>query len=208
MKVKMTTTYTRVIDATHYWILGNAHHFCGNWVKALWYCEKHMVIAKDLDDREALCMAYGNVGMVSNKLGEYRKAVEYIQQAMELAKQIELLRVRTFLKVYMELGSYFLFLQEQIKDIIIEMSEQARAYGNLAVSYEKQGDFVQSIEFNEQYLELCRHEGDLDSLNRAYNSLGTCYLHLHEYEKALTLNTNKRMHVYLTCVQFDWKSRW
>jgi len=29
------------------------------------------------------------------------------------------LEVRTFLKVYMELGSYFLFLQEQIKDIII-----------------------------------------------------------------------------------------
>ena len=27
--------------------------------------------------------------------------------------------VRTFLKVYMELGSYFLFLQEQIKNIII-----------------------------------------------------------------------------------------
>jgi hypothetical protein len=27
--------------------------------------------------------------------------------------------VCTFLKVYMELGSYFLFLQEQIKDIII-----------------------------------------------------------------------------------------
>ena len=31
------------------------------------------------------------------------------------------LMVRTFLKVYMELGSYFLFLQEQIKDIIIMM---------------------------------------------------------------------------------------
>jgi hypothetical protein len=30
------------------------------------------------------------------------------------------LMVRTFLKVYMELGSHFLFLQEQIKDIIIE----------------------------------------------------------------------------------------
>jgi hypothetical protein len=30
--------------------------------------------------------------------------------------------VRTFLKVYMELGSYFLFLQEQIKDIIIIIS--------------------------------------------------------------------------------------
>ena len=30
--------------------------------------------------------------------------------------------VSTFLKVYMELGSYFLFLQEQIKDIIINES--------------------------------------------------------------------------------------
>jgi hypothetical protein len=33
------------------------------------------------------------------------------------------LMVRTFLKVYMELGSYFLFLQEQIKDIIIITKE-------------------------------------------------------------------------------------
>jgi hypothetical protein len=32
-----------------------------------------------------------------------------------------LIQVRTFLKVYMELGSYFLFRQEQIKDIIIIM---------------------------------------------------------------------------------------
>jgi hypothetical protein len=30
------------------------------------------------------------------------------------------LMVRTFLKVYMETDSYFLFLQEQIKDIIIK----------------------------------------------------------------------------------------
>jgi hypothetical protein len=35
--------------------------------------------------------------------------------------------VRTFLKVYMELGSYFLFLQEQIKDIIIEPQCPLRA---------------------------------------------------------------------------------
>jgi uncharacterized membrane protein len=35
------------------------------------------------------------------------------------------LMVRTFLKVYMELGSYFLFLQEQIKDIIINTAGRA-----------------------------------------------------------------------------------
>jgi hypothetical protein len=35
--------------------------------------------------------------------------------------------VRTFLKVYMELGSNFLFLQEQIKDIIIILKTEAVA---------------------------------------------------------------------------------
>jgi hypothetical protein len=34
--------------------------------------------------------------------------------------------VRTFLKVYMELSSYFLFLQEQIKDIIIKVPGSSR----------------------------------------------------------------------------------
>ncbi len=34
------------------------------------------------------------------------------------------LMVRTLLKIYVELGSYFLFLQEQIKDIIIIKVEQ------------------------------------------------------------------------------------
>ena len=36
------------------------------------------------------------------------------------------LMVRTFLKVYVELGSYFLFLQEHIKDIIIITSSSSR----------------------------------------------------------------------------------
>jgi hypothetical protein len=36
------------------------------------------------------------------------------------------LMVRTFLKVYMELGSSFLFLQEQIKDIIIMKYHRVR----------------------------------------------------------------------------------
>jgi len=40
--------------------------------------------------------------------------------------------VRTFLKVYMELGSYFLFLQEQIKDIIIKVIAREGGYTYIA----------------------------------------------------------------------------
>ena len=43
--------------------------------------------------------------------------------------------VRTFLKVYMELGSYFLFLQEQIKDIIIIACAFFNPRGNVPNRY-------------------------------------------------------------------------
>jgi hypothetical protein len=38
------------------------------------------------------------------------------------------LMARTFLKVYMDLGSSFLFLQEQIKDIIIRQHKHMRVW--------------------------------------------------------------------------------
>ena len=49
--------------------------------------------------------------------GEARTILLFHIMSVRTSKQP--LMVRTFLKVYMELCSYFLFLQEQIKDIII-----------------------------------------------------------------------------------------
>jgi len=42
--------------------------------------------------------------------------------------------VRTFLKVYMELGSSFLFLQEQIKDIIINVTINHNGHRHISAS--------------------------------------------------------------------------
>ncbi len=46
----------------------------------------------------------------------------------------QLLMVRTFLKVYIELGSYFLFLQEQINGIIITAAPPAVVPRGLGIS--------------------------------------------------------------------------
>ena len=50
-------------------------------------------------------------------------SVPHVSNALRGFQVTPLLMARTFLKVYMELGSYFLFLQEQIKDIIIKDSK-------------------------------------------------------------------------------------
>ena len=49
------------------------------------------------------------------------KTISYPEISVRPSKQP--LMVRSFLQVYMELGSYFLFLQEQIKDIIILLQD-------------------------------------------------------------------------------------
>ena len=65
----------------------------------------------------ALCPV-GEGGGVRSGPGAARTILlSHIISARPLSKQP--LMVRTFLKVYMELGFYFLSLQEQIKDIII-----------------------------------------------------------------------------------------
>jgi hypothetical protein len=58
--------------------------------------------------------------------------------SVRLSKQPHM--VRTFLKVYMELGSYFLFLQEQIKDIIIRGSARG---SSLITGVQHVGDRLQ-----------------------------------------------------------------
>jgi len=63
------------------------------------------------------------------------------------------LMVRTFLKVYMELGFYFLFLQEQIKDIIIMQSKRSCCWLQMAFS----GCFWQAT----QCVQLARGEPQL-----------------------------------------------
>jgi hypothetical protein len=53
-------------------------------------------------------------------VGQERLGPSYFFQIITVRPSKQPLMVRTFLKVYMELDSYFLFLQEQIKDIIIK----------------------------------------------------------------------------------------
>ena len=63
------------------------------------------------------CSGGRKKGGVRSGTGEARTILLLHIISVRTSKQP--LMVRTFLKVYMEIGSSFLFLQEQIKDIII-----------------------------------------------------------------------------------------
>jgi len=65
--------------------------------------------------------------------------------------------VRTFLKVYMELGFFFLFLQEQIKNIIIisdRPSKQPRMLGSTLGVYSFGLIFVSARRINRHQIAI------------------------------------------------------
>ena len=79
--------------------------------------------------------------------------------------------VRTFLKVYLELGSYFLFLQEQIKDIII---------------------IEEALEMHTKSLDIKTRILDGDShldVDTSYHSVATIYQEQGRYEEELEMHT-------------------
>jgi hypothetical protein len=72
------------------------------------------------------------------------------------------LMVRTFLKVYMELGSYFLFLQEQIKDIIIAGEQGVRTRAS-----NEQGGKMRAIKVSRRGRARCEDAGEQGVKTRA-----------------------------------------
>ena len=72
----------------------------------------------------------GNLGLAYDSLGEYRKAIEYHEQSLEISREIG------------------------------DRSGEGTSLGNLGLAYDSLGEYRKAIEYHEQYLEISREIGD------------------------------------------------
>ena len=89
------------------------------------------------------CSIY--LGIAYYSLGDYKKAIEFHQQSLSIAKEI---------------GS---------KDT------EGKAYGNLGLAYRSLGDYKKAIEFHQKSLSIAEEIGDKGSQGAAYGDLGSAY---------------------------------
>ena len=52
---------------------------------------------------------------------------------------------------------------------------EGRAYGNLGIAYESQGDFSKAITYHAQHLAIAKEVGDRAGEGQAYGNLGCAY---------------------------------
>ncbi|VEP15844.1 Tetratricopeptide repeat protein (fragment) [Hyella patelloides LEGE 07179] len=140
--------------------LGNAYGSLGQYQRAIDYYQQALEIARDIGDREYeghslgnLGLAYGyeghslgSLGNVYSSLGKYQRAIDYYQQALEIAQDIG------------------------------DRGHEGRSLGNLGLAYGSLGEYQRAIDYHQQALKIARDIGDREyegrSLERALREKG------------------------------------
>ena len=99
-----------------------------------------------------------NRGIAYHRLGEFKKAIEFYQQALSIMKEV---------------GN---------KD------SEGDLYMNLGCAYRTLGDFKTAIKFQQQALSIMKEVGNKDSEGSVYTNLGTAYYSLGDFKTAIKLH--------------------
>ena len=130
-----------------------------------------------------------------DSLGDYKKAIEFHQQSLRIAKTIEDKGLEG--AAYTNLGNAYYSLSDYKKAIefhqqslsiakeIGNKGSEVKAYGGLGNAYDSLGDYKKAIEFHQHSLSIAKEIGDKVTEGRAYGNLGSAYRSLGDYKKAI-----------------------
>ncbi|MFZ0050269.1 MAG: tetratricopeptide repeat protein [Desulfobaccales bacterium] len=154
----------RGAEGAHLGSLGLAHHFLGEYRRAIEYHEQHLAIAREIGDRRGEGNALGSLGLAYHFLGEYRRAIEYHEQALAIAREIG------------------------------DRQGEGNALGNLGLAYYSLGEYRRAIEYHEQDLAIAREIGDRQgegnarwNMSLALNELGQRQSAIAQAQEALKI---------------------
>ena len=154
-----------------------------------------MKIAIEIGDRRGEGGAYENLGNAYDSLGDYRKSIEYNENALKIAIEIGDRRGEggaygNLGNAYDSLGEYRKSIEynEKALKIAIEIGDRrgkGGVYGNLGNAYDSLCDYGKAIEYNEKALKIAIEIGDRRGEGDTYGNLGNAYDSLGDYRKAV-----------------------
>ena len=150
---------------------------------------------RDFGDRAEEGNAYRSLGNIYFLQGDFRKAIEYHEYHLKIAKEIGDWAGEG--GTYGNLGNAYFLLgdirkaieyHENHLKIAIEIGDrngEGRAYGNLGNSYLSLSHFKKAIESHQKHLEITTEIGDRAREGGAYGNLGNAYFSLGDFRKAI-----------------------
>lgn len=159
------------------------------------WLEVALAAARQLKQRHWEGNALGNLGNAYERLGEYRRAIDYHEQHLQIAREFgdrlqEGQSLGNLGNAYDSLGECrrAIDYQEQHLKIAREMGDrrsEGNALGNLGNAYHSLGEYHRAIDYHEQSLRIKREIGDRQGEAYTLGNLGSAYSSLGEYQRAI-----------------------
>ncbi len=188
--------------------LGTTTRWLGRFSDAQVYQQKFLELAMKVGDEYDIGLAYSNLAIAVDDLGEYYKAISYHEQALAHYKQVpdtqkspDLVR-QVMIKVYDNLGVTYAELghYELARDWMQRALDEGSAYrqtandrvgtitrmDNLGILYGEMGEHDRAVEYLVKALKLSEEEKQLGQmLGTLHENLGEIYMDTQQFDKAL-----------------------
>jgi tetratricopeptide (TPR) repeat protein len=164
--------------------------------------ELYNVLLEQTSDESEKALYYNQLGLIKDAQGDYEKAIEYYENALEMwAKTLPSnhpyfsVCFNNMGMIYKSMGHYSEALQ--LLEGSLKMSEKnlppndpdfATSYNNIGEVYRDMGEYSKALSFYEKALEIWQINlpPNHPDLATCYNNIGLLYNNMEEYSKALS----------------------
>jgi len=139
--------------------------------------------------------AYSLLGALQFSIGDFRKAVEYFDSYLRIAKEVgdrsgEGSVYGNLGCAYSSIGDFKTAIEYHQRSLKIakevgDRSEEGKAYCNLGIAYRSLADFKRAIEYHERCLKIAKEVGDRSVEGIAYGNLANAYHSLGDVKRAI-----------------------
>ncbi len=153
--------------------------------------EADLDIARRSQDPKLVAKTLAALGLSHHLQGEYDKAIDYYQQALNIARNLDSTLETTLLGnlglAHVQSGNYYAEAVDYLAQYLTATQDRKKlqAFGNLANAYFGTDLYVNAIELHQKRLTLSRKFKDQVSEAKTFSDLGIVYQALGERAKAI-----------------------
>jgi tetratricopeptide (TPR) repeat protein len=186
-EINFTRGYARAVN-----VKGSSYWFVGDYESALEYYHKSAKASSTINDQIGLSGAYHNIGEVHKKLGDYRKAILFLETSLEWDRKNNMAYGLTLYNIgeayfereeFREAEKYF---EMDLKQATIEKDKRAIAYSynGLGKLRKEEGEYEQAFDYFGRAEAFWNETGELRSLIQTYHDFSDTYVAINDLNAA------------------------
>jgi class 3 adenylate cyclase/tetratricopeptide (TPR) repeat protein len=175
--------------------MSNSCYLLSDFVDAVYFYKEAIRINTEIENKERLASAFGNIGLTKYRIADYTSALDYLKRAIEINEEIG---NKVFLANNLgNVGIVFSMLSDFDKayeyndkalSINIEINNLkgiGSSLGNIGFLLQNQSKFEEALVHYQKALDIHLQIEDKEGVALSYENMGTIFIELQEYDKSL-----------------------